>query len=161
YVARDDEPESFVAEHRLIEAADLDPSLWRSAQLTVADAGAAARIGFGDFAVERHVGGRVTRPVAARAADAKVDALVQSVGRAGARRSLDDDPAAVAAAQAGRALTFDDSVQARVAGACPQQPAETLVARADGATLCFLTTDLNLLQAPPVTFYERRLFPVR
>jgi hypothetical protein len=161
YVERDPEREPLVAEHRLIETADLDPSLWRSPQLTVVDPAAAARIAFGDWTVERHAGWRMVRPAVARGADAKIDGLVQSLARARARRSLDDDATAAAAAGQGRALVLDDTIQARVAGPCPGAPAETLVARADGAVLCFLSTELNLLRAPPVTFYERRLVPLR
>jgi hypothetical protein len=160
YVERDGEPGPLVAEHRLIEVADLEPSLWRSSQLTLADPAAAGRIAYGAWTLERRAGWRVVRPVETRASDAKVDALVQALGRARARRSLDDVVDAGVAGP-GVPLALDGALQAHIAGACPGAPAETLVTRADGAVLCFASTDLSLLRAPSTTFHERRLFPVR
>ena len=159
YLMRDGEPGALVAEHRLVETADLDPRLWRSMRLGLREPADAARLAYGEsWALERRGGWRVTRPVATRAADAKVDALVQSLSRARAVREL---AAAPAGQGDGVALLIDGAVEARLGGACPGAATETLVARADGAWLCFRTTDLNLVRAPATTFYERRLFPLR
>ncbi|HEX4456871.1 MAG TPA: DUF4340 domain-containing protein, partial [Polyangia bacterium] len=76
YVQRDDEPDALVADHRLVETADLDPSLWRSLRLTLSDPLEAARVAFGPWAAERRNGWHITRPVTTRADDAKIDALL-------------------------------------------------------------------------------------
>ena len=159
YVQRDDETDALVADHRLIETADLDPSLWRSLRLTLTEPGDAAQVAFGAWTVARHSGWRVMQPVETRADDGKVDALVQSLVRIRAKRALADDSANPAAT--GEALALQGVVEARVGGACPNAPAETLVARSDGALLCFATTDLNLLRSPATSLYQHRLFPLR
>ncbi len=161
YVQRDDEDDALVADHRLIETADLDPSLWRSLRLTLSEPGDATRVAFGAWAVARHRGWRVTAPVETRADDAKVDALVQSLVRIRAKRVLADDSADATQAATGVALALEGVVEARLGGACPNAPAETEVLRSDGARLCFATTDLNLLRAPATSLYQRRLFPLR
>ncbi len=157
YVRRDGEPAALVAEHRLVETADLDPRLWRSLRLTLVEPADAARLAAGPWALERRAGWRVTAPVQTRAADAKVGALVQALTRARATREL------ARPVEQGSAVTLsvDGAEQARIGGACPDAPKETVVARADGAWLCFAAAALDLVRAPPATYYERRLFPLR
>lgn len=157
YVRRDDERDAVVAEHRLVETADLDPRLWRSMKLTLTDPAVAHAISSGEWALERAHGWRVIRPAQLRAADAKVDALVQALERARAVREIAPPPHARAD---GLVLALDGTVQARLGGPC-DAAGETLVARADGAWLCFRGSDLDLVRAPAATFYERRLFPLR
>lgn len=185
YLQRDDEPGVLVAEHRLVEAADLDPALWRLPHATLSDPAGASRIAFGGWSVARDRGWRVTTPVIARASDEKVDALVQSLIRAHATAELDHaranandggvalapgggaSPAVAAsggdvlALDGGVPLALDGVVEARVDGPCPNVPASATLARADGATLCFAATDFDSLRAPVTTLYERRLFPMR
>lgn len=161
YVQRDDEPDALVADHRLVETADLDPSLWRSLRLTLSDPLEAARVAYGPWAAERRNGWRIARPVSTRADDAKVDALLQSLARARAKRELPNVGAAEAGQGAATSLSLEGAVEARIGGVCPGAPAETEVFRADGAVLCFVTTELNLLRAPPTSLYQRRLFPLR
>ena len=158
YVQRDAEPDALVADHRLVETADLDPALWRSQRLTLAEPSDAARVAYADWAADRHGGWRIVQPVVARADDAKVDALLQSLSRARARRELDVDGGG---AGQGVALSLDGQLQARVLGACPGAPSEVEVVRADGAVLCFAATDLNLLRAPRWSLFQHRLFPLR
>ena len=148
YVARDDEPGALVAEHRLVETADLDPRLWMSMRATLNAPSEARTIGFG-WTLERRGSWRVTQPVSLRASDAKVDALLQSLERATAV-AYDANGASFAG---GTTLAFDGQPQARVL--------DDKVLRADGALLTFRKTDLSLLAAPVASFYERRLFPLR
>ena len=117
-------------------------------RLTLSDPAAARKISFG-WTLERGAGWRVTEPVRARAADSKVDALVQALGRS---RALAVAPSS-ADFSGGVTLALDDRPQARIA--------DDKVHRADDALLLFRKTDLNLLFAPATVFYERRLFPLR
>jgi len=149
YVARDDEPGAVVAEHRLVETADLDPRLWMSMRVTLRDPSEAKKIATSGWTLERAAGWRVTQPAIARAADAKVDALVQSLERT---RAVAENPARPPI-DGGTTLALDGEPQARIAG--------DAVDRADGARLTVRATDLNLVVAPPATYYERRLFPLR
>lgn len=149
YVARDDEPAALVAEHRLVETADLDPRLWMSMRPTVRDPSEAKSIGNGTWLLAHERGWLVQRPGVARADDAKVDALVQALGRA---RATAEDPSRPPV-DGGAPLSLDGEPQARIDGA--------RVDRADGARLTFRPTDLNLAVAPPELYYERRLFPLR
>lgn len=149
YVLRDDDPAVLVAEHRLVETADLDPRLWMSMRVTLRDPTEARAIACSGWTLTRSPGWRVTAPVIARAADAKVDALVQSLERA---RAVAED-ASRPPLDGGTTLALDGQPQARLAG--------DKVDRADGAHLTFRKSDLDLLYAPPATFYERRLFPLR
>lgn len=159
YVQRDDEPDALVAEHRLIELADLDPRLWRSLAPALADPAQAHSIASGaGWTLEQRGGWRVVRPVATRADGAKVDALVQALGRVRAVREVDAPAGATPGAPA---LALDGTVQAREAGDCPDAAGERRLVRADGAWLCFRAADLDLLRAPAVSYYERRLFPMR
>lgn len=158
YVQRDGEPDALVAEHRLVELADLDPRLWRSMRLTLANPAAAHSIASGEgWTLARRGGWRVVRPVDARANGAKVDALVQALSRARAVREI-DPPAGTP--PGGPALSLDGAVQAHRAGDC-DVAGQARVARADGAWLCFRAADLDLVRTPAVTYYERRLFPMR
>src|SRR5439155_20451325 len=100
------------------------------------------------WTIARTGGWRVMKPVEARAADAKVDALVQALQRA--RGTMIDDGCAL---PDGIPRALDGAPQARVR--------QELVARGDGACLRFRPSDLNLVGAPAATFYERRLFPMR
>jgi hypothetical protein len=149
YVVRDGEPGAFVVEHRLVETADLDARLWLSMRLCLSSPSEAARIAFGGWTLEHHDGWRLTAPVRARAADAKVDALVQALERT---RAIAYDPTG-APFSGGTELALDDRPQARVR--------DDRALREDGALLTFRKIDLNLLQAPVAAFYERRLFPLR
>jgi hypothetical protein len=146
YVERDGDV--VVAERRLIETAGIDPRLWLSMRVTLRDPSEARAIAFG-WKLEHGAGWRVTEPAIARASDAKVDALVQSLVRA---RAVAEDSSRPALA-GGATLALDGEPQARLA--------DDKVDRADGARLTFRKTDLNLLFAPVATFYERRLFPLR
>ncbi|MCA1665300.1 MAG: DUF4340 domain-containing protein [Myxococcales bacterium] len=149
YVARDDDPGAFVAEHRLVETADLDPRLWLSMRVTLRDPSEAKTIATNGWTFERAAGWRVTQPAIARAADAKVDALVQALERTRAVAEAPARPPVVG----GTTLALDGEPQARIAG--------DAVDRADGARLTIRASDLNLLAAPAATYYERRLFPLR
>ncbi|MDB4965543.1 MAG: hypothetical protein JWN44_1232 [Myxococcales bacterium] len=148
YLVRDDEPDALVVERRLAETADVDPRLWISMRPTLTDPSEAKQLATDDWALERKGGWRITRPVVTRAADAKVDALVQALQRVRAQRL--DDPCA---ADGGIHFSIDGAAQALVRG--------PLVLRGDGACLQFRPTDLNLLSTPAATYYERRLFPLR
>jgi hypothetical protein len=75
-------------------------------------------------------------------------------------RATHEVPAA-AGEGSGAALSLDGVIQSRLVGDCPDSVNQLLVVRVDGAWLCFRATDLNLLRAPPTTFYQRRLFPMR
>lgn len=149
YVQRDAEPAALVAEHRLVEAADLDPRLWRSLRPTLREPAEARSIATTSWALERNAGWRVTRPVIARAADAKVDALVQALARARATAEVASAP------------PLGESLLLSLDGAPQATVGKELVERADGARLRFAPADLGLLRAPASTFYERRLFPLR
>jgi hypothetical protein len=157
YVTCDDEPGVLVAERRLVETAGIDPRLWLSLRLTLSDPNDARQLATGAFTLERAAGWRVTKPVVVRAADAKVDALLQSLDRTraqGERVLVDGGPQT--------ALALDGAAQARLGGQCAGDPPYGLGAhRVDGAALCFRASDFDLLRAPPATFYERRLFPLR
>lgn len=147
YVARDGEPGALVVEHRLVEVADLDPRLWMSMRLVLADPATARSIATGAWTLERKAGWRVTRPYDERANDAAVDALVQSLERMRAVEVRDH------VANADQPLSLDGALQARLGGACAE--------RADGASLCFRDGDFNAVRAPVEHYYERRLFPLR
>jgi hypothetical protein len=149
YLVRDDEPDVVVAEHRLVETADLDPRLWMSMRPTLRDPTAARAIATSAWTLTRTASWRVTSPVITRAADAKVDALVQSLERA---RAVAEDPDRAPVA-GGTTLALDGEPQARLDG--------DALDRADGAHLTFRKTDLDLVSAPSATYYERRLFPLR
>ncbi|MCU1281573.1 MAG: hypothetical protein JWM53_5119 [bacterium] len=158
YVERDGEAGVVVAEHRLIETAGIAPELWRSTRLTLADPAQAKKIATDGWTLERGRGWRLTRPIVARASDAKVDALVQALERA---RGLPDERP-LGTIGSGESLALDGVEQARLIGACPSGAANQLLAiRADRAALCFRATDLNLVRTPLATYYERRLFPLR
>jgi hypothetical protein len=157
YLVRDDQQEVLVAEHRLVEAADRDPALWRSLQPTLSDPAQASRLGFGEWMLARDRGWQVTAPVKVRASDSTVETLVQTLARLRAARELD----VAAPAAVGVALTLDGQQQARVDGDCPGGGKLTALVRADGALLCFAASDFDGLRAPVTTFYERRLIPVR
>lgn len=149
YVSRDDERDILVAEHRLVETADLDPRLWRSLRVTLRDPAEARSIATTRWTLTRAAGWRVTEPAIARAADAKVDALVQALERT--RAVAENDARAPVAG--GVTLSLDGERQARLAG--------DAVDRADGARLTVRASELDLVTAPPETYYERRLFPLR
>jgi hypothetical protein len=158
YVERDDERGVLVAERRLIETAGIDPQLWMSMRLTLSDPAQAKQIATDAWTLERVSGWRVTKPVKTRASDAKVDALVQSLDRT---RATTADRYRVGGGTDVK-LALDEAPQARLGGACDGDESFGLAAeRADGATLCFRTSDFNLVRAPPEVFYERRLFPLR
>ena len=158
YVERDDEPGVLVAERRLIETAGIDPRLWMSMRLSLSDPGDAHQIATDAFTLERAGGWRVTKPVVVRAADAKVDALVQSLDRTSATNT---GYAALSDA-AKTTLALDGAAQAELGGKCNgDEPSGLFAERADGAGLCFRASDFDLLRAPPATFYQRRLFPFR
>jgi hypothetical protein len=162
YVGRDDEAAVLVVEHRLVEVADLDPRLWPSRAFTVDDAGAARQIGVGPILLVRDRGWRLERPERVRASDAKVNTLVTTLVRARATHEVpangnDNENANVNET----GLVLDAKLQARLLGPCPNAPGEKLIARADGARLCFLSGDVALFTAPPGLFYERRVFPLR
>jgi hypothetical protein len=162
YLRRDGEKGALVAEHRLVEAADLDPRLWMSMRLVLDDPAQASRIAWGDWSLGRRANcWLVEKPLVTRAAPAKIDALVQSLSRVRALREVPAPMTEEGGQEGGVALKLDDVVEARVVGACSDAPNQSLVARADGAWLCVATSDLDLLRAPPTTYYERRLFPFR
>ncbi|HWE31424.1 MAG TPA: hypothetical protein VHB97_25640, partial [Polyangia bacterium] len=108
----------------------------------------AKKIATSAWTLERGQGWRVIAPATARASDAKVDALVQSLERT---RAVADDPNRPPV-DGGMPLVLDGEPQARIA--------DDKVDRADGARLTFRKTDLNLLFAPVTSYYERRLFPL-
>ncbi|HEY1586160.1 MAG TPA: DUF4340 domain-containing protein, partial [Polyangia bacterium] len=149
YVARDDEPGAVVAEHRLVETADLDPRLWMSMRVTLRDPSEAKTISVGEWTLAHDHEWRVTRPDSGLANEAKVDALVQALTRA---RAVAEDPSRPPLV-GGTVLAIDGEPQARIDG--------ERVDRADGARLTFRKPDLNLVTAPPTLYYERRLFPLR
>jgi uncharacterized protein DUF4340 len=153
YVQRDDEPDAVVADHRLVETADLDPRLWMSLRLTLRDPNEARSITLGDVTLSREHGWRITRPVdaGARANDAAVDALVQSLVRS--RGEVAEPQGTIGSA--GFAVALDGEKQVTLWGAGEH------AIRADGATLRFRKTDLNAVYAPIEHYYERRLFPLR
>lgn len=148
YVLRDGDPDALVVERRLIETADLDPRLWISMRPTLTDPAEAKSIATNDWTLERKSGWRVTKPVVTRAADAKVDALVQSLSRARATRIAE-------------ACNFTDGTRLSLDGVAQALVRQELLARADGACLQFRAADLNLVTTPAATYYERRLFPMR
>ncbi len=159
YVARDDEPGVIVAERRLIETADIDPRLWLSMRLTIADPAEAKEISTAGTTLTRDGVWRVTVPVIVRASDAKVDALLQQLERTRADH-VDHIDNTLGVTRF--ILSLDGAAQARIGGQCGREPANGLFAdRTDGATLCFRASDFDLLRASIATFYERRLFPLR
>src|SRR5439155_7615847 len=109
YALRDAEPDALVVERRLAETADIDPRLWISTRPTLADPGEAKELATAEWTIARTGGWRVMKPVEARAADAKVDALVQALERA--RGTMIDDGCAL---PDGIALALDGAPQARV-----------------------------------------------
>ena len=75
-----------------------------------------------------------------------------------ARAPIADDPTPRRrVAATATPLALDGAAQARIAVRRAHGPRRSRRRRA----LCFRTSDFNLLFAPPTTFYERRLFPLR
>lgn len=143
YVERDGE--RLVVAHGLLEAAQRS---WLSMRPTLSDLAAARAIETDAWRLERKNGWRVTRPAAARAAEAKVDALVSALSRARAVAVENE-------AKPAPAVTLSlDGVKQGAFGV-------DRVARADGVTLRFAAAELALVRAPATTFAERRLFPFR
>jgi hypothetical protein len=86
-----------------------------------------------------------------RAAETKVDALVQALGRARATAVVEE-----------REPRLDNPMRLVFDGVAQGLFAADRVARADGVVLRFVPpADLSLVRAPATTYYERRLFPLR
>jgi hypothetical protein len=154
YVARDGEPELLVAEHRLKELTDVAAEDWISKRLTVDDSDDAHAIAIGGVAIERGASDwRLTAPLHARASEVAVARVRKSLAELRATRF-------VAEGAGTTPVRLDGHDEAQLGGDCPGHAGERLVARADGAALCFEAKSLAALEVKPDLLRERRPFPL-
>lgn len=154
YVGRAGEPEVLVAEHRLKELTDVAAEDWISKRLTVGSSDDAHAIAIGPLTLERGASDwRVTAPEHARASDAAVSSLRKSLAEARAARLIAEGAGTIP-------LRLDGRDEAQLGGGCPGHAGERLVARADGAVLCFDAKTLAALDVKPDALREKRPFPL-
>ncbi len=151
YVLRGDEPEVLVVEHRLLEVTDLPAGGFRAQGLVTTALESVHALAYGALSVSSDGAG--WKVGAMRADAAKVDALLDTLRRAHARRVIETAPH-----DGGTALLVDGRIEARVIGPCPAHVDEQLVARADGTLLCFAADELKPLAGSPLALREARPF---